>query len=109
MSRSRSNIFDTARHAATSTTARANAITIATVTVGLKTWSDMSKGNTSAGRLASVPSCWATRTSEDRTEIAVPTHTDHAANSGAKRNSAKNHERSEEHTSELQSLRHLVC
>jgi len=32
----------------------------------------MSKGNTSAGRLARVPSCWATRTSEDRAEIAGP-------------------------------------
>ena len=36
------------------------------------------------GRLASTPSCWATRTSLDRVEIAMPTQIDQPASSGVK-------------------------
>ena len=92
MSRSRSNMLDTIRQATTSTAASTTAMMTAVVAVGLKTWSDISNGSTRAGRLARVPSCWATRTSDDRAEIAVPTHTDHMANSGANSSSAKNHD-----------------
>src|SRR5580704_6855709 len=92
MRRSRSNMLDTILQATTSIAASATAMTTATVAVGLKTWSDIKSGSIRAGRLARVPSCCATRTSDDRAEIAVPTHTDHMASKGAKSSSAKNHD-----------------
>jgi hypothetical protein len=46
---------------------------------------DISATMASGGRLASVPSCCATRTSLDRDEIAIPTQIDQPARSGVKR------------------------
>ena len=46
---------------------------IASGTDGLMIWKETSDVNASKGRLASVASCWATRTSLARVEKAIPT------------------------------------
>ena len=52
-----------------STTSRASASPTASGTLGVITWKEMSEVKPSAGRLARVASCWATRTSLARAEM----------------------------------------
>ena len=49
---------------------------------GVITLKAMSEVTATGGRLASMPSCWATRTSLERAEIAMPTQIDQPASSG---------------------------
>ena len=51
--------------------------------------SPAARSRPTGGKLASVPSCWATRTSLALTEIAMPTTMAQPANRGAKRNRAR--------------------
>jgi hypothetical protein len=50
------------------------------------TFSDISAKMASGGKLASAPNCWATRTSVDRAETAIPTQIAQPASSGVNSN-----------------------
>ena len=83
ISRSRSKVATTARHMAMSMTSNPSPNPTAVQTPRGTTWNDTRAVTARGGRLASVPSCCATRTSLDRAEIAVPTPIDQKASSGA--------------------------
>ena len=77
--RSRSNRSDTARHPSASRTRRAAPRPRASPRVGAITFKDMRAARASGGRLAKVDSCWATRTSLERADMAMPTQIDQPA------------------------------
>ena len=73
------------RQAAMSAASSASASPIASGTDGLMSWKEMREVKPSSGRLATVASCWATRTSLARVEMPMPTQIDQSARSGVKR------------------------
>ncbi len=74
--------MDTTRHAPMSITSRPIPIPSASARVGWMTPKPISEATASGGRLTRVPSCWATRTSVTRDEIAIPAQMDQPASSG---------------------------
>src|SRR5215218_10349426 len=84
MSRSRSKVADMIRQPSPLPSSSAAARPMARPSVGRITLNAMGAATTAAGRLASVPSCCATRKSPALVEIATPIQIDQPASSGVK-------------------------
>jgi hypothetical protein len=84
MSRSRSNMADVSRQPMRLRTSSSTPAAIARASVGWIALNASSMVTATDGRLAGMPSCWATRISLARVEIATPSQIDQPASSSVK-------------------------